>query len=81
MIEISDLPALNATLNGISAILLTAGYVSIRARAAGAAQEVHAGGTGRLDGVPYVVRHLPRAHRIETISGAGAAYVSRISPS
>jgi len=30
LIEISDLPALNATLNGISAILLTAGYVFIR---------------------------------------------------
>ena len=30
MIEISDLPALNATLNGISAIFLTAGYVAIR---------------------------------------------------
>jgi uncharacterized membrane protein YozB (DUF420 family) len=32
LIEISDLPALNATLNGISAIFLTAGYVSIRRR-------------------------------------------------
>jgi putative membrane protein len=30
VIEISDLPALNATLNGVSAICLTAGYVSIR---------------------------------------------------
>ena len=30
MIEIGDLPALNATLNGISALLLTTGYVLIR---------------------------------------------------
>jgi len=30
VIEISDLPALNAALNGISAVLLTAGYVFIR---------------------------------------------------
>lgn len=30
MIEISDLPALNATLNGNSAVLLTAGYVFIQ---------------------------------------------------
>ena len=30
MLQISDLPALNATLNGISAIFLTAGYVLIR---------------------------------------------------
>jgi putative membrane protein len=30
LIEISDLPALNATLNGISAIFLTAGYLFIR---------------------------------------------------
>ena len=28
--SISDLPAVNATLNGISAVLLTAGYLSIR---------------------------------------------------
>ena len=28
--QIQDLPALNATLNGISAVLLTAGYVLIR---------------------------------------------------
>ncbi len=32
MIEISDLPTLNATLNTISAILLTIGYVLIRQR-------------------------------------------------
>jgi putative membrane protein len=30
LIQISDLPALNATLNGVSAIFLTAGYVFIR---------------------------------------------------
>ena len=30
MIEIGDLPALNATLNGISALLLTTGYLLIR---------------------------------------------------
>ena len=30
MIQISDLPALNATLNGISAVFLTAGYLFIR---------------------------------------------------
>ena len=32
MIEISDLPTLNATLNTISAILLTIGYILIRQR-------------------------------------------------
>lgn len=30
MIQITDLPALNATLNGVSAICLTAGYILIR---------------------------------------------------
>jgi uncharacterized membrane protein YozB (DUF420 family) len=30
LIQISDLPALNATLNGISAVFLTAGYLFIR---------------------------------------------------
>ena len=32
MPEITDLPAVNATLNGISAVLLTTGYVLIRQR-------------------------------------------------
>lgn len=31
MIEIADLPALNATLNGTAAVFLTAGYLLIRA--------------------------------------------------
>ena len=30
MLEIADLPALNATLNGLAAVLLVAGYVCIR---------------------------------------------------
>ena len=32
MLSVSDLPALNATLNGIAAIFLTLGYVCIRTR-------------------------------------------------
>ena len=32
MISISDLPALNATLNAVSAVFLTAGYILIRRR-------------------------------------------------
>ena len=32
MLSIADLPAVNATLNGISAILLTTGYILIRQR-------------------------------------------------
>ena len=32
MITISDLPTVNATLNGISAVLLTVGYLMIRGR-------------------------------------------------
>jgi uncharacterized membrane protein YozB (DUF420 family) len=32
MLSIADLPAVNATLNGLSAILLTTGYVLIRQR-------------------------------------------------
>lgn len=32
MISVSDLPAVNATLNGLAAILLTAGFVAIRRR-------------------------------------------------
>ena len=32
MISVSDLPAVNATLNAVSAVLLAAGYVFIRRR-------------------------------------------------
>jgi putative membrane protein len=57
---IADLPALNATLNGLSAILLTAGYVLIRR----GRRELHkrfmlaALTTSALFLVSYVVYHL-----------------------
>jgi uncharacterized membrane protein YozB (DUF420 family) len=58
--QIADLPALNATLNGISAILLTTGYVLIRR----GRRELHkrcmlaALTTSALFLVSYVVYHL-----------------------
>ena len=58
--QISDLPALNATLNGLAAIFLTAGYVQIRR----GHQERHkrcmlaALATSAIFLVSYVVYHL-----------------------
>jgi putative membrane protein len=56
---ISDLPALNATLNGISACLLAAGYVFIRRKriAAHRACMVAAFVTSTLFLISYVVYH------------------------
>ncbi len=58
--EVTDLPALNATLNGISAILLSAGYLFIRR----GQQSLHkrcmlaAVTTSALFLISYVVYHL-----------------------
>jgi uncharacterized membrane protein YozB (DUF420 family) len=60
VIPLSALPALNATLNGASAVLLTSGYLAIRRRLV----RVHrtcmatAFGTSILFLVSYVVYHL-----------------------
>jgi uncharacterized membrane protein YozB (DUF420 family) len=57
---ISDLPALNATLNGISAVLLTTGYVLIRRGRADLHRRcmLAALTTSALFLVSYVVYHL-----------------------
>jgi uncharacterized membrane protein YozB (DUF420 family) len=58
--NISDLPALNATLNGISAVLLTTGYVLIRRGRADLHRRcmLAALTTSALFLVSYVVYHL-----------------------
>lgn len=59
MIEIHQLPALNATLNALSSILLATGYALIRTRriAAHRACMLGAFGTSTLFLVSYVVYH------------------------
>jgi putative membrane protein len=62
---ISDLPALNATLNALSAILLTTGYVCIRRGRAGLHKRcmLAALTTSALFLISYVVYHLNAGSR------------------
>jgi len=59
MISVTDLPALNATLNGIAAIFLTIGYVCIRTRriAQHRACMIAAFSTSTLFLISYVIYH------------------------
>jgi uncharacterized membrane protein YozB (DUF420 family) len=62
---ISDLPALNATLNAISAMLLTAGYVLIRRRRADLHKRcmIAALTTSALFLTSYIIYHLNAGSR------------------
>jgi uncharacterized membrane protein YozB (DUF420 family) len=72
MLEVSDLPALNATLNGISALFLTCGYLFIRR----GKQQQHkrcmlgALSTSTLFLISYVVYHANIGSRPFTGTGA-----------
>jgi uncharacterized membrane protein YozB (DUF420 family) len=59
MISVTDLPALNATLNGIAAIFLTIGYVCIRTRriAQHRACMIAAFATSTLFLISYLIYH------------------------
>jgi uncharacterized membrane protein YozB (DUF420 family) len=72
VIEISDLPAVNATLNGISAILLTTGYLFIRRGQVTQHKRcmIAALGSSALFLTSYVVYHLHTGSR--PFSGTGA---------
>ena len=63
--QISDLPALNATLNGLAAIFLTAGYVQIRRGRRDAHKRcmLAALATSALFLISYVVYHLNTGSR------------------
>jgi uncharacterized membrane protein YozB (DUF420 family) len=58
--EITDLPALNATLNGIAAVLLTTGYLLIRQGRTAAHKRAMLGAltTSALFLISYVTYHL-----------------------
>jgi uncharacterized membrane protein YozB (DUF420 family) len=75
MISVTDLPALNATLNGIAAIFLTIGYVCIRTRriAQHRACMIAAFSTSTLFLISYVIYHANIGSR--PFAGQGAIRV------
>ena len=74
MLEISDLPTVNATLNTISGILLTIGYVQIRQRKITAHKKcmLAAFGVSVLFLVCYVIYHAN--------AGSKAVHEARVDP-
>jgi putative membrane protein len=72
MISVTDLPALNATLNGIAAIFLTIGYVCIRTRriAQHRACMIAAFTTSTLFLISYLIYHAQVGSRPFTGQGA-----------
>jgi putative membrane protein len=75
LVTIQDLPALNATLNGLSAILLTTGYILIRRGRRDLHQRcmLAALATSALFLVSYVIYHLNTGSR--PFPGQGAIRV------
>jgi putative membrane protein len=75
VIEISDLPAINATLNAISAVLLTTGYLLIRRRQVTLHKRcmIAALVSSTLFLTSYVIYHLHTGSR--PFSGTGAIRV------
>jgi putative membrane protein len=72
MLSVTDLPALNATLNGIAAIFLTVGYVFIRQRriAQHRACMIAAFATSTLFLISYLIYHAHVGSRPFTGQGA-----------
>ena len=71
MIEISYLPTVNATLNTISGILLTIGYVQIRQRKIAAHKKMHARGFWCIRAFSGLLCYLSLSCWIEAIYEAG----------
>lgn len=71
MITISDLPTVNATLNGISTILLTAGYLLIRQRKFTAHRNcmIAAFVTSALFLTSYLIYHYHAGSKSFTVQG------------
>ena len=64
MLEISHLPTVNATLNTISGILLTIGYVQIRQRKIEAHKKLHARCFWCVCAFPYLLCNLSLSRRV-----------------
>ena len=67
---VSDLPALNATLNATCCVLLTIGYMLIRRGRVAQHRAVMIAAFCTSVGVPDFVPDLPRAGRLEAVSRA-----------
>ena len=76
MIDVSSLPALNATLNSVSAILLAAGYLLIRRRnvAAHKACMLSALGVSTLFLISYVTYHA----RVGSVRFTGTGWIRSV---
>ena len=73
LIEISSLPALNATLNALATVFLVTGYVLIRRGHATLHQRCMIARARRLDRIPDQLRRLSLPRRLAAISGTRRA--------
>jgi len=73
MLSLSDLPAINATLNATSAVLLSLGYYFIRRRAITAHKRCMIGAfaTSTLFLISYLIYHLPGRFGSVRFTGSG----------
>lgn len=77
MLSLSDLPAINATLNGTSAVLLSLGYYFIRRRAITAHKRCMIGAfaTSTLFLISYLIYHLPSRFGSVRFTGSGGVRI------
>ena len=71
LIPPSALPGINATLNGICALLLTLGYWMIRRKKVGAHKICMGCAFGGLNALPGLLPHLPLPGRLVPFTGRG----------
>ena len=71
IVSVTDLPAVNASLNAISTVLLLTGYVFIRRGERQKHKACMLAALATCDAVPDVVRDLPRTGRFGAIQGTG----------
>ncbi len=74
IMTVHDLPAVNATLNALSGVLLIVGYAVHPRAAHHSASAVHDRGVRHVVGVPRLLRHLSRA------GGIGAVHATGVRP-
>jgi uncharacterized membrane protein YozB (DUF420 family) len=77
MLSLSDLPAINATLNATSAVLLSLGYYFIRRRAITAHKRCMIGAfaTSTLFLISYLIYHLPGRFGSIRFTGSGGVRI------
>ena len=77
MLSLSDLPAINATLNATSAVLISLGYYFIRRRAITAHKRCMIGAfaTSTLFLISYLIYHLPGRFGSIRFTGSGGVRI------